>query len=105
MLIQGLPLVLSLLLVVPRPSASSHLVVMATFDQNGVCGDITFSQEGPSAPTIITVSLTGMECFTNRLTHVQMLDACTSCVCPSVISFTGTCISVDKFLAYNILEC
>ena len=68
---KGLLLVLalvSLLLVVPLTSASSHLTATATFNQSGVCGTITFSQEGPNDPTIIDVRLTGTECSL-RLTH------------------------------------
>ena len=71
MLNQGFLLMLalvSLLNLVPLTLASSHLTVTAAFNQSGVRGGITFSQEGPNAPTIITVSLTGMECSLS-LTH------------------------------------
>lgn len=52
-----LPLGFVLLLLLPVSSAA--LSVSAVFNQSGVAGSITFSQESPDASTAITVSLRG----------------------------------------------
>ena len=65
-----LPLALVLVTIQPLlPLTSAALTVTSTFNQSGVMGTIKFTQDNPSAPTMMDISLTGtciLACTTNN---------------------------------------